>query len=97
MFSVLAVMAIVAAMVAAMAMPAFAHVAPDHQHLLTTASGNQVTVGPNVCGDTQNDQGFQQFHHNVHGDTVHGTTPVQEAFSNNDVSLSGGRCPTQTS
>ncbi len=89
--SVLAALAVVAAMVAVMAIPAFAHTVGDHQHFLETPSEQKVAIGPNPCGDSQNDQGFQQFHHNVHNNDG-SVTPVQNAFAGNDVDLNGGVC-----
>ena len=70
------VAAMIAAMMAASALPAFAdrvvtgddvNVHP-HRHFLITPNGEQVAIGPNAC-DTEepsNQEGFDQFHVNVH-------------------------------
>ena len=71
------------------ALPAQAdHVGP-HRHFIVTPSGQTVEAGPRVCDNPQAQQGFDNFHENVHTDT-----PTQHGFqqANNGVELRGGRC-----
>lgn len=81
---------VMAAMMAASALPVLADPAPPvgpHQHYLGTPNG-EVRVGPNICAAVGGDsnasaQGFYNFHHNVHVNPDHptdvratGCTPV---------------------
>jgi hypothetical protein len=71
---VMSVAALMVAMVAASALPAFAHDALPHRHALVLpeeANQDRVEVGPPVCTVPQSNAGFQQFHHNVHIDPDH--------------------------
>ncbi len=88
---VFSVAALMAAMIVVSALPAFAHTVGPHQHFITTPSGEKVAVGPDRCAHPENEQGFQQFHHNVHAGHD-GPTPVQEAFADNPVAFSAARC-----
>jgi|SRR5215207_5432014 len=104
---------VMAAMMAASALPAFAdpvvtgdevNVHP-HEHSLITPNGEQVAVGPQACGTTEpsNQEGFDQFHVNVHdpatefgGPAVtNPARPNQFAFQqeNNPVGFTAGPCP----
>ncbi len=68
---------VMAAMMAASALPLLADPAPPvgpHQHYLTTGNGETVRVGPNVCANPEAQQGFNNFHHNVHVNPDHPTT-----------------------
>jgi hypothetical protein len=44
---------------------------PPHQHYLITANSEVVRVGPNVCANPNAQQGFNNFHYNVHVDPDH--------------------------
>ncbi len=90
--SVLSVAALMAAMMVVSALPAFAHPVGPHQHFITTPSGETVAVGPDRCAHPETEQGFQQFHHNVHGDRGQPLTPVQEAFADNPITFGFGGC-----
>ena len=70
---------VMAAMMAASALPVLADPAPPvgpHQHFLSTPNGDQ-RVGPNICATLLNEnsnasrQGFYNFHHNVHVNPDH--------------------------
>jgi hypothetical protein len=80
---------VMAAMVALSALPALAVVVvPPHQHFLTPANGEEMTVGPQVCTNPQTLTGFSQFHLNVHLGT-----PNQDAFQgSNPVSFRATGC-----
>jgi hypothetical protein len=44
---------------------------PPHQHYLITNDGQVVRVGPNVCANPNVQQGFNNFHYNVHVNPDH--------------------------
>lgn len=46
-----------------------------HRHFLQTPSG-LVQVGPRLCDDPKFQQGFNQFHINVHASATSPTTPI---------------------
>ena len=46
-----------------------------HRHFLATPSG-LVQVGPRLCDDPKFQQGFNQFHINVHASATSPTTPI---------------------
>ena len=50
---------------AALADPGLTDVRP-HQHFLVTPNGDRVPIGPDICGDPDLQQAFNQFHYNVH-------------------------------
>ena len=62
---------VMAAMMAVGALPALADDVPRHQHYLVTEKGKVVRVGPNVCANPNAQQGFNNFHHNVHVEPDH--------------------------
>ena len=37
-----------------------------HRHYVVTESGEQVEIGPDLCGNPKLQQAFNQFHANVH-------------------------------
>ncbi len=39
---------------------------PPHRHFIVKPTGEWVEVGPRVCDNPQLQEGFNQFHHNVH-------------------------------
>ena len=87
-------MIVVVAVVALTAGAALAHTVGPHQHFVVTPTGEQVAFGPDRCANAQTEEGFQQFHHNVHfGHT--GPTPVLQAFAqpNNPVGFAAAGCP----
>ena len=47
---------------------------PNHRHFIVTPDGERVPVGPQICGNPEMQQAFNQFHYNIHrsGDPVHG-------------------------
>ena len=53
-------------------------VAP-HQHYLILPDGTQLPVGPEICDNSNLDQGFYGFHENVHRGT-----PATFAFTQDD-------------
>jgi hypothetical protein len=65
------------------------HAAP-HQHEIVTPNGQHL-VGPDVCSRPQTNQGFQNFHHNIHTGVPNST----QAFDrpNNPVNLVAHGCP----
>ncbi len=80
---------LVVALIAAPALPAHAdHVGP-HRHFIVTPSGQVAEVAPRACDNSRAQQGFDQFHENVHTGT-----PNDQAFQqeNNPVALRAGRC-----
>lgn len=106
------VAAMMGAMMVVSALPAFAdrvvtgddvNVHP-HQHFIITPNGEQVAVGPEACGATEspNQEGFDQFHVNVHSPTLvpggapvtNPATPNQFAFQqeNNPVGFTAAGC-----
>jgi hypothetical protein len=70
------------------AAPALAAV-PPHDHWLTTASGDVVHVGPDVCDNPDIYDAWLNFHLNVHKGV-----PGTQAFTNdsNPVSISATPC-----
>jgi hypothetical protein len=46
---------------------------PNHRHFIETSHG-LVPVGPQICGNPEMQQAFNEFHYNIHhsGDPVHG-------------------------
>ena len=46
-----------------------------HRHFLATPSG-LVQVGPRLCDDPKFQEGFNQFHINVHASATSPTTPI---------------------
>ena len=46
-----------------------------HRHFLATPSG-LVQVGPRLCDDPKFQQGFNQFHINIHASATSPTTPI---------------------
>lgn len=88
-----ALVAAVVAVVALIAVPLSASSTPrpdvvPHTHLLVTPEGN-IPVGPDVCGNPDLQQPFNQFHWNIH------VGPANTAFdhTHNPVNIiSGGLC-----
>ncbi len=39
---------------------------PNHRHFLVNADGTLVPVGPQICGNPDMQQAFNQFHYNIH-------------------------------
>lgn len=80
----LTMVSLVMVMLAMSALPVLANhgtgPAPDvmpHQHYLVTGNGEEVRVGPNICAklaNRENQQGFNNFHHNVHVNPNHPAT-----------------------
>ena len=48
---------------------------PNHRHFVQTADG-LVPVGPQICGNPQLQQAFNEFHYNIHHSVVPGVGPV---------------------
>ena len=44
---------------------------PNHRHFIVTPDG-RVPVGPQICGNPEMQQAFNQFHYNVHHSEVPG-------------------------
>jgi hypothetical protein len=59
----------------AVADPNVPNIAP-HRHFLATPSGTLVQVGPRLCDDPKFQNGFNQFHINVHASATSPTTPI---------------------
>ena len=81
--------ALVMAAVMALAGPAFAD--HGHRHFLITPNEERIAVGPQVCTNPENHEGFSHFH-----ERVHFGTPNEEAFQqdNNPVGFEAVRgCP----
>ena len=49
--------------------------ARPHQHFIETPSGNQVRVGPDLCGNPDLEHAWTQFHYNVHRSASSPSTP----------------------
>jgi hypothetical protein len=51
---------------------------PDHRHFIVLPDGGRVPVGPQICGNPEMQQAFNEFHYNIHhsGDPVHGNVPT---------------------
>jgi hypothetical protein len=49
---------------------------PAHRHFLATPSGKLVQVGPRLCDDASVQNGFNQFHINIHVSATSPTTPI---------------------
>jgi hypothetical protein len=47
-----------------------------HRHFLETPSGKLVEVGPRLCDDSRHQNGFNQFHINIHVSATSPTTPI---------------------
>ena len=47
-----------------------------HRHFLATPSGKLVQVGPRLCDDARLQNGFNQFHINIHASATSPTTPI---------------------
>jgi hypothetical protein len=47
-----------------------------HRHFLATPSGKLVQVGPRLCDDARVQDGFNQFHINIHASATSPTTPT---------------------
>ena len=47
-----------------------------HRHFLATPSGKLVQVGPRLCDDARVQNGFNQFHINIHVSATSPTTPI---------------------
>jgi hypothetical protein len=47
-----------------------------HRHFLATPSGKLVQVGPRLCDDARVQDGFNQFHINIHASATSPTTPI---------------------
>jgi hypothetical protein len=47
-----------------------------HRHFLATPSGTLVQVGPRLCDDARLQNGFNQFHINIHVSATSPTTPI---------------------
>ena len=61
---------------ASLADPGLPNVRP-HQHYLETPNGDRVPIGPDVCGDPDLQQAFNQFHFNVHHSATSPTNPIE--------------------
>ena len=48
---------------------------PNHRHFVQTPNG-VVPVGPQICGNPQLQQAFNEFHYNIHHSVVPGVGPV---------------------
>jgi hypothetical protein len=48
---------------------------PNHRHFVQTSDG-LVPVGPQICGNPQLQQAFNEFHYNIHHSVVPGVGPV---------------------
>jgi hypothetical protein len=49
-----------------------------HRHFLATPSGKLVQVGPRLCDDARVQDGFNQFHINIHASATSPTTPTDQ-------------------
>ena len=47
-----------------------------HRHFLQTPSGELVQVGPRLCDDARVQNGFNQFHINIHASATSPITPI---------------------
>lgn len=63
---------------------------PPHQHYLILPDGTLIPVGPNICSNPADAQGFYAFHQNVHMGT-----PNLFAFQqpNNPIGFTKTACP----
>ena len=49
---------------------------PNHRHFIVTPDGGLVAVGPQICGNPEMQQAFNEFHYNVHHSEVPGIGDV---------------------
>ncbi len=62
----------------ALADPTLPNIRP-HRHLIVTATGETVEVGPRVCDNPTLQGAFNQFHSNLHRAVPGSTGPVESA------------------
>jgi hypothetical protein len=66
-----------------------------HRHYVVTESGQQVEVGPDLCGNPKLQQAFNQFHSNVHAHVLdsNGQLPSAPGLHNlKGGEIIAGRC-----
>ena len=69
----------------------FAGDIPPHRHFIDTpGSDGTLTVGPDVCANPQTQEGFDQFHLNLHRGTSSSTAvPSTHAFAQENNPVNG--------
>lgn len=50
---------------------------PNHRHFIVTPDGSRVPVGPQICGNPEMQQAFDEFHYNIHHSVVPGIGDVE--------------------
>ena len=79
---------VVAVGVVGLSLPASGQDVHPHRHYIVTPNGERVAVGPQACENPSTQEGFNQFHGNVHL----GAPNAAFRRENNPVGFAAARC-----